>query len=69
MESVEDDGVAAVDRILKYDAVGRKNFNVNGSLQNSLLHKAVQNNNYKICKILVNLMLTLIYSILTIRIH
>ena len=53
MEGVEKDDVAAVDRILQYDSVGRKNFNVNGSLQNSLLHKAVQNNNYEICKMLV----------------
>ena len=53
MEGVENDDVATVDRVLQYDAVGRKNFNVNGSLQNSLLHKAVQNNNHEICKILV----------------
>ena len=53
MEGVEKDDVAAVGRILQYDSVRRKNFNVNGSLQNSLLHKAVQNNNYEICKILV----------------
>ena len=53
MEGVEENDVAGVDRILQYDSVGRKNFNVNGSLQNSLLHKAVQNNNYEICKMLV----------------
>ena len=53
VESVENNDVAAVDRILQYDAVGRKNFNVNGSLHDSLLHKAVRNNNYEICKMLV----------------
>ena len=53
VESVENNDVAAVDRILQYDAVGRKNFNVNGSLHDSLLHKAVRNNNYEMCKMLV----------------
>ena len=53
VEGVENNGVATVDRILQYDAVGRKNFNVNGSLHDSLLHKAVRNNNYEICKMLV----------------
>ena len=33
--------------------MGRKNFNVNGSLYDSLLHKAVRSGNYKICKMLV----------------
>ena len=50
---VQDNDVATVDRILQYDAVGRKNFNVNGSLHDSLLHKAARNRNYKICKMLV----------------
>ena len=53
MEGVENDDAAAVDKMLQYDAVGRKNFNINGSLQNSLLHKAVQNNNYEISKMLI----------------
>ena len=53
MEAVENNVVAAVDRILQYDPVGRKNFNVKGSLQDSLLHKATQNGNYEICKMLV----------------
>ena len=39
--------------MLKYDTVGRKNFNVNGSLYDSFLHKAARNKNYEICKILV----------------
>ena len=52
-ECVENNEVASVDGILQYDAVGRKNFNVNGSLHDSLLHKAVRNNNYEICKMLV----------------
>ena len=53
MEGVENNDVATVDRILQYDAVGRKNFNVNGSLHDSLLHKAVRNRNDEICKVLV----------------
>ena len=53
MEGVENNDVATVDRILQYDAVGRKNLHVNGSFHDSLLHKAVQNRNYEMCKILV----------------
>ena len=53
VEGVENNDVATVDRILQYDAVCRKNFNVNGSLHDSLLHKAVRNNNYEIWKMLV----------------
>ena len=53
MEGVENNDVATVKRILQYDAVGRKNFNVNGSLCDSLLHKAARNKNYEICKLLV----------------
>ena len=33
--------------------MGRKNFNVNGSLDDSLLHKAARNRSYEICKMLV----------------
>ena len=53
MEGVENNDISTVDRILQYDAVGRKNFNVNGSLYDSLLHKAARNRNYEICKLLV----------------
>ena len=53
VEGVENNNVATVDRILQYDAVGRKNFNVNGSLHDSLLHKAARNRNYEMCKMLV----------------
>ena len=53
MEGVENNDIGRVDRILQYDPVGRKNFNVNGSLQDSLLHKAARNRNYGICKMLV----------------
>ena len=53
MEGVETNDVGRVDRILQYDPVGRKNFNVNGSLQDSLLHKVVRNRNYEICKMLL----------------
>ena len=53
MEGVENNDVATVDRILQYDAMGGKNFNVNGSFHDSLLHKAVRNRDYEICKILV----------------
>ena len=53
VEGVENNDVATVDRILQYDTVGRKNFNVNGSLHDSLLQKAARNKNYEICKLLV----------------
>ena len=53
VDGVQNNDVAAVDRILQYDAVGRKNFNVNGSLHDSLLHKAARNKNYEICKMLI----------------
>ena len=52
-EGVENNDIGRVDRILQYDPVGRKNFNVNGVLQDSLLHKAARNRNYEICKMLV----------------
>ena len=53
VEGIENNYVGRVDSILQYDPVGRKNINVNGSLQDSLLHKAARNRNYEICKILV----------------
>ena len=53
VEGVENNDVGTVDRILQYDAVGRKNFNVNASLHDLLLHKSTRNRNYKICKMLV----------------
>ena len=53
MEGIENNDVATVDRVLQYDAVGRKNFNVNGCLHDSLLHKAARNGNFEICKVLV----------------
>ena len=53
VEGVENDDVVAADKVLQYDAVGRKNFNVNGSSHDSLLHKASRNRNYKICKMLM----------------
>ena len=53
VEGVENNDVAAVDRILQYDPVGRKNFSVNGSLHDSLLHKAVRNRSYEMCKMLI----------------
>ena len=53
VEGVENDDVVAVDKVLQYDAVGRKNFNVNGSSHVSLLDKASRNRNYKICKMLM----------------
>ena len=55
ISAVENNDVAAVDRILQYDAVGHKNLNVNGSLHHSLLHKAARNRNYKICKVLLKI--------------
>ena len=53
VEGAENNDVGRVDRILQCDPVGRKNFNVNGSLQDSLLHTAARNRNYEICKMLV----------------
>ena len=53
LEGVQNNDVTAVDRALQCDNVGRKNFNVNGSLYDSLLHVAAQNNNYEICKMLL----------------
>ena len=53
LQGVQNNDLAAVDRLLRYDNVGRKNFNVNGSLYESLLHAAAHNNNYEICKTLL----------------
>ena len=52
-EGVENNDVVAVNRVLQCDNVGRRNFNVNGSLCDSLLHVAARNNNYEICKMLL----------------
>ena len=49
-EGVQNNDVAAVDRLLPYDNVDRK---VNGSLHEFLLHVAEHNNNYEICKMLL----------------
>ena len=53
LEGVQNNDLAAVDRLLRYDNVGRKYFNVNGSLYKCLLHVAEHNNNYEICKTLL----------------
>ena len=53
LEGVQYNDVAAVDRVLQYDNVDRKNFNVNGSLYDSLLHVAARSNNLKICEMLL----------------
>ena len=53
LEGVQNNDVAAVDRLLQYDNVDRKSFNVNGSLHELLLHVAEHNNNYEICKMLL----------------
>ena len=53
VEGVENNDVVAVNRVLQCDNVGSKNFNVNGSLYDSLLHVAARNNNYEICKMLL----------------
>ena len=53
VEGVENNDVVAVNRVLQCDNVGRKNFNVNGSLYDSLLHVVARNNNYDICKMLL----------------
>lgn len=52
-EGVEQNDVAKVGEVLQYDPVGRRNFNVNGSPYDSLLHLAARNNSLEICKMLV----------------
>ena len=42
-----------VSRVLQYDNLKCKNFNVNGSTYDSLLHVAVRHQNYEICKMLI----------------
>ena len=53
LEGVQNNDVVTVNRVLQCDNVGRKNFNVNGSLHDSLLHVAARNSNYEICKMLL----------------
>ena len=53
MAGVQNNDLTTTNRILQYDNVDRKNFNVNGSLNDSLLHVAASNNNFQICKMLV----------------
>ena len=53
LEGVQYNDVTAVDRALQYDNVDRKNFNVNGSLYDSLLHIAARSNNFEICEMLL----------------
>ena len=53
MKGVENNDIAVVDKILQYDAVGRKNFNVKVSLKDSLVYKAARNRNYGMCKMLL----------------
>ena len=52
-EGVQQNYVAKVDRVLQYDNLKYKNFNVNGSIYDSLLHVAARNRNYQICKMLI----------------
>lgn len=52
-EGVQQNDVAKVDRVLQYDNLKYKNFNVNGSVYDSLLHVAARNQNYQICKMLI----------------
>ena len=53
LEGVQNNDVVTVSRVLQCDNVGRKNFNANGSLYDSLLHVAARNSNYEICKMLL----------------
>ena len=52
-EGVQQNDIAKVDRVLQYDNLKYKNFNVNGSVYDSLLHVAARNQNYQICKMLI----------------
>ena len=40
-------------QVLQCSPVGRRNFNVNGCLYESLLHITARNNSFEICKMLV----------------
>ena len=53
LDGVQKSDVAAVNELLQYDNVDRKNFNVNGSLHDSLLHVSARSNNFEICKMLL----------------
>ena len=53
LEGVQNNDIVSVDRVLQYDNVDRKNFNVNGMLYDPLLHVAARNNNFKICQMLL----------------
>ena len=53
LEGVQNNDILSVDRVLQYDNVDRKNFNVNGMLYDPLLHVAARNNNFKICQMLL----------------
>ena len=55
VKSIACNNIATVIAVLQYDAVGRKKFNVNHSLHDSLLHKAVRNGNYELCKMLLKI--------------
>ena len=53
VDGAQNNGVATVNSALQYDNVDRKNFNMNGSLYDSLLHVATRGNNYEICEMLL----------------
>ena len=53
LEGVQNNDIVSVDRVLQYDNVDRKHFNVNGMLYDPLLHVAARNNNFKICQMLL----------------
>ena len=53
LDGVQKGDMAAVNELLQYDNVDRKNFNVNGSLHDSLLHVSARSNNFEICKMLL----------------
>ena len=52
-EGVQQNDVGKVDQVLQCDPVGCRNFNVNGSPYDSLLHIAARSNSFEICKMLV----------------
>ena len=53
LEGVQKGDVTTVNEVLQYDNVDRKNFNVNGSLHDSLLHVSARRKNSEICKMLL----------------
>lgn len=53
LEGVLSNDVVIATSVMQYDNLKYKNFNVNGSMHDSLLHIAAYNKNHKLCKMLL----------------